>query len=156
MSNGKDLFLRKHGKVPRKDITFGTAERVYGYYRDHHNTTGTVPVPVPATQTGNAHLCPDAARLQSNTSHPVGLISQAGRRSSETKIVDPIAAWSPIGSHCSHQSREKNELQSEPSMRNNEYMESEVTLYEHINALESLRSIRLFYIQLWRRICLCR
>jgi hypothetical protein len=59
MSNGKDLFLRKHGKVPRKDITFGTAERVYGYYRDHHNTTGTVPVPVPATQTGNAHVSPD-------------------------------------------------------------------------------------------------
>jgi hypothetical protein len=46
----KTLFLRKHGKAPRKDITFGTAERGTGYIANHYNAAVTSTVPVP-TQT---------------------------------------------------------------------------------------------------------
>lgn len=152
MTNGKEFIPEKAWQGSKEGYYFGTAERGTGYYRDalfhaagtNCDTTATVTVTVTSSSTTprkakrpRVQIVED--RNETRVIQSVDeLLKQAEEEASKTKIVDLNLRGVRSAAIALIKAVEKNELQrAEHAEQPDEYMESEVTLYENINALKA-------------------
>jgi beta-catenin-like protein 1 len=152
MSNGRDFIPEKTWQGPKEGYYFGTTvERGTGYYRDHHHTVGG------ANTNANSSLSSSTPRSTSSTKPKRprvqiaedrnetrvipsvdDLLRQAEEEASKTKIVDLNRRGVRSAAVALTKAVEKNELQrAEHADQPDEYMDSEVILYENISALKA-------------------
>jgi beta-catenin-like protein 1 len=141
--NGNDFLPEKTWQGSKEGYYFGTAERGTGYYRDMPSQNAIKHV---APGTGTGTVKPKRPRVQiaedRNETRIIpsvdALLKQAEEDASKTKIVDLTDKGVRSAAIGLTKAVEKNELQrAEHADQPDEYMESEVALYENISALKA-------------------